>query len=214
VNGDNMDNIRCEASRIFRTKKREYLKNKINELETNSKNKNIRDLYRGINEFKKGYQPRTNMVKEENGDLLADSHSILNRWKNNFCQLLNIHGVKDVWQIEIHAAEPLVPEPSSSQVEIATEKLKKYKSPGIDQILAEPIQAGGKHYVLRSTNLLIVFGIRKNCQRNGRNLLLYLYLNFTCSFDDFVEIDIDVLLCGLISIDKLGDEYSEVKDTN
>jgi hypothetical protein len=27
----------------------EYLKDKINELATNSKNKNIRDLYRGIN---------------------------------------------------------------------------------------------------------------------------------------------------------------------
>jgi hypothetical protein len=49
VNGDNMDNVRHEASRTFRTKKREYLKNKINALETNSKNKNIRDLYRGIN---------------------------------------------------------------------------------------------------------------------------------------------------------------------
>jgi hypothetical protein len=59
VDGDNMDNIRHEASRTFRTKKREYLKNKINELETNSKNKNIRDLCRSINEFKKGYQPRT-----------------------------------------------------------------------------------------------------------------------------------------------------------
>jgi hypothetical protein len=34
------------------------LKGKINELETNNKNKNIRDLYRGINEFKKGYVAR------------------------------------------------------------------------------------------------------------------------------------------------------------
>jgi hypothetical protein len=34
VNGDNMDNVRHEASRTFWTKKREYLKNKINELET------------------------------------------------------------------------------------------------------------------------------------------------------------------------------------
>jgi hypothetical protein len=41
-------------------------------------------MYRGINEFKKGYQPRTNMVKAESGDLLADCHSILNRWKNYF----------------------------------------------------------------------------------------------------------------------------------
>jgi hypothetical protein len=39
----------------------------------NTINMNIRDLYRGINEFKKGYQPRRNLVKDENGDLLADT---------------------------------------------------------------------------------------------------------------------------------------------
>jgi hypothetical protein len=58
VNEDNFQNLRCETSRTFRNKKRKYLKGKLNELETNNKNKNIRDLYRGINEFKKGYQPR------------------------------------------------------------------------------------------------------------------------------------------------------------
>jgi hypothetical protein len=75
--------------------------------------------------------------------LQIPSHSILNRWKNYFCQLLNVHGVKDVRQTEIHTAEPLVPEPSSSEVEITIEKFKRYKSPGIYQILAELIQAGG-----------------------------------------------------------------------
>jgi hypothetical protein len=60
-------------------KKKEYLKDKINELETNSKNKNIRDLYRGIIGFKGSYQPKNNLVKVENGDLLADSQNILNR---------------------------------------------------------------------------------------------------------------------------------------
>jgi hypothetical protein len=39
----------------------------------------IRDMYRGINAFKRGYQPRSNLVKDENGDLLADFHNILNR---------------------------------------------------------------------------------------------------------------------------------------
>jgi hypothetical protein len=48
------------------------------------------------------------MLKEENGDLLADSHSILNRWKKYFCQLLKGHGVNDVRQTVVHAAEPLV----------------------------------------------------------------------------------------------------------
>jgi hypothetical protein len=46
---------------------------------TNSKNKNIRDLYRGINEFKKEYQPRNNLLKDENCVLIADSHYTLNR---------------------------------------------------------------------------------------------------------------------------------------
>jgi hypothetical protein len=49
INGDNLNNVRREAIRHFRNKKREYLKDKINELATNSKNKNIRDLYREIN---------------------------------------------------------------------------------------------------------------------------------------------------------------------
>jgi hypothetical protein len=49
INGDNLNNERREASRYFENKKRGYLKDKkINELETNSKNNNIRDLYRGI----------------------------------------------------------------------------------------------------------------------------------------------------------------------
>jgi hypothetical protein len=84
INADNLNNVRNEASRYFRNKKKEYLKDKINDLATNSKNKNLRDLYRGLNEFKRGYQLRNNLVKDENGDLFADSHNIFNRWKNYF----------------------------------------------------------------------------------------------------------------------------------
>jgi hypothetical protein len=61
-------------------------------------------------------------VKDENGDLLADSHNILNRWKNYFSHLLSVHNVSDVRQIEVHTAEPLVPGPSSLEVETAIPK--------------------------------------------------------------------------------------------
>jgi hypothetical protein len=40
------------------------------------------ELYRGINEFKKGYQPIINIIKDENGNLLAHPQNVLNRWKN------------------------------------------------------------------------------------------------------------------------------------
>jgi hypothetical protein len=144
ITGDNIQNLRHETSRTFRKNKREYPKGKINEHETNNKNKNIRDLYRGIYEFKKGYQPRINIIKEENGNLLIDPQNILNRWKNFFTQVLNAHGVHDVRQKDIHTAEPLVPEPSLVKAETATEKLKSYKSLGTDQIPAEFIKAGGE----------------------------------------------------------------------
>jgi hypothetical protein len=125
----------------------------MNELESNSKNKNITHLHRGINEFKKGYQPRTNLVKDKRGNLLADPHKILNKWKNYFCQLLNIHGVGGVRQTEMHTAKPSVPEPSASEAEIAIGKLKRYKSPRVDQIPAELIQEE-KHCVQRFISLL------------------------------------------------------------
>jgi hypothetical protein len=83
------------------------------------------------------------LVIDENGDLLADFYSIFNRWKNFFCQLLNAHGVNDVRQTEVHTTEPLVPEPSSFEIETNIGKLVTYKSAGIDQILAEFIQTGG-----------------------------------------------------------------------
>jgi hypothetical protein len=55
VNENNLSNARWETSRPFRNKKSEYLKEKSKKLDSNSKNKNIRDPYRGVNEFKKGY---------------------------------------------------------------------------------------------------------------------------------------------------------------
>jgi hypothetical protein len=115
----------------------------------------VRDLYRGINDFKEGYQPRTNIVKDEQGDLIVDSHSILARWRNYFSQVLNVHGVNDVRQAEIHIAELLVPEPSVSEIELDIDKLKSHKSPGIDQILAELIKVGGRTIQCEIRELII-----------------------------------------------------------
>jgi C4-type Zn-finger protein len=99
----------------FRNKNKEYLEAIIDELETNSKIKNIRDLYRSISHFKEGYKPRTNIVKDEKGGRTIST------------QLLNAHGVNDVRLTEIHTAELLLPEPSAFKVKMATEKLTRHK---------------------------------------------------------------------------------------
>jgi hypothetical protein len=81
-------------------------------------------------------------MRDENGNLLTVPQSVLNRWKNFFNQVLNVHGVRDVRQMNIQMDEPLVPKPSLVEVEIAVAKLNIYKSPGSDQIPGELIKAG------------------------------------------------------------------------
>jgi hypothetical protein len=54
-------------------------------------------------------------VKDENGDLLADSHNILNRWKNYFSQLLNVH---------IHTLDDTKCGPACEKAECRDVKLK------------------------------------------------------------------------------------------
>jgi hypothetical protein len=66
-------------------------------------------------------------------------------------------GVNDVRQIEIHTAEPLVPEQSAFEVELAVENLKRHKSPCIDQIPSELIKAGGR--TIRSEMHKLIYSI-------------------------------------------------------
>jgi hypothetical protein len=60
---------------------------------------------------------------------------------------LNVHDISGVRQTEMHTAELIVPGPSHLKAENAIAKLKKYKSPGSDQILADLIRAGGETLV-------------------------------------------------------------------
>jgi hypothetical protein len=88
-------------------------------------------------------------------NLLADSHNILNRWMNYVSQLMNVHNVSDVRQTEVHTVEKLVPGPNHLEVDIVIAKLKKYKSPGIDQTSVELIQAGGETLLSAIHKLII-----------------------------------------------------------
>ena len=73
--------------------------------------------------------------------MVTDSYIILARWRNYFSQLLKVHGVNKVRQTKIYTAEPIVPDLSAFEFEMAIVDLKRHKSPGIDHIPAELIKA-------------------------------------------------------------------------
>jgi hypothetical protein len=109
----------------------------------------ILQTYRKTEKYKRDYQPRSNIVKDENGDLPADSYKFLNRRKsyfshlrkNYFSHLLN---VRELRQLSPFEAESVVA------------KFKTYKLPDTGQILAGLIQALGE--TLRSEiHKLIIF---------------------------------------------------------
>jgi hypothetical protein len=93
VSVDKLINLRNIISKIFRKRKGNIRTAKLMRLYLIIINK-IRDFYRDINELKKGYQPRINIIRDENGNLIADPQNILNRWKNFFNQVLNLYGFR------------------------------------------------------------------------------------------------------------------------
>jgi hypothetical protein len=88
-----------------------------------------------------------------------------------FFQLFSVHGVNDVRQTDIHTVETLVREPSAWGWD-GYLKAKKTQ-PCIVQILAELIKAGGRKIHTKIHNLLILFGIKRNCLRSGRSRSFY-----------------------------------------
>ena len=127
------------------------MKAKVNKLEENNKNKNIREMYNGIIEFKKGFQPRAYIIKKHDGTIVADTTRILSRWEQFFSNLLNVSHEGS----EVYTAEPDIPEPSPIEVELALEKLKRHKATGVNHIPSELIlEGGGKLY--EEIHILIV----------------------------------------------------------
>ena len=75
---EDFTNIRHDTCRTLKRKKRNYMKVKVNTHEENSKTVNG-EIYKGINEFKKGYQPHAYIIKKHDGTIVADTSNILNK---------------------------------------------------------------------------------------------------------------------------------------
>jgi hypothetical protein len=88
---------------------------------------------------------------------------------------VNVHGAGGVRQTEMHTAEPVVPELSASEAGVAIGKLKRTISPGVDQIPAELIQAGGETLRSEIHKLIKLIWNKDNCLTSGKSQLWYLF---------------------------------------
>ena len=109
----------------------------------------------------------TNTVMDKKGDLVTDSHCILARYRKHFSQLLNIHGVNDVKQLQKQTGEPLVPKLSAFEVQMAIGRLNGTNHQVSVKSQQNRLNQGVQQCALRYIHLLILFGIRRNCLRSG-----------------------------------------------
>jgi hypothetical protein len=83
-----------KLARHFRNKNKEHMKAKMRNLKLAVRSKMLGTCIGASVTLRRVYQSITSTVRDEKGDLVAESHNILARWRKHISQLLNIH----VWR--------------------------------------------------------------------------------------------------------------------
>jgi len=80
----------------------------------------------------------------------------------------------DVWQTETRAAGPLLPEPSAAGADMVVQILKATNHRVLITFQQNWLKQAAAQFFLRSINLLVLFGMMKNCFSGGSSRSLYL----------------------------------------
>jgi hypothetical protein len=137
-NRNNLNKVLCEASEYFMKKKRECTK-KIIYLQQTEHQIPATEAYMSL---KKGYQPTINSVKQEKGDLLADSHSTTKRWKKYLTAKKIYRALTKSCKLKTMQPNQYHLSLSARKADISVHKFKQSNLPGTDKRTAEIIQAG------------------------------------------------------------------------
>jgi hypothetical protein len=116
------------------------LKRQIESIEVNRERADIRKNYQTVNRFRKGFQPRLNACKNNNGKLIGGDDKILEHWVSYFNTQFERENSEEQSDEVFLPAEPPVKEPSQEEMEKAICNLKINKAPGEDDIIAELIK--------------------------------------------------------------------------
>jgi hypothetical protein len=106
--------------------------------------------------LRKDFKPRLTICKSKNGDIITEEYDTLNRWKDHFQELLGSREKEiepSIIQDYNYTSEEDRP-PTIEEVEMAVQKLKKHKAPGIDNIPAELFKNAGSELVKQLHTIL------------------------------------------------------------
>ena len=138
------DYIRRETRRLLKSKKKCHLQSLVKELEIDSRQHNSRNFFQRVKSWRKGFQPRTNIISDENGQLMADSVRVVARWGQYFRGLLNEdHPSADSTPPTLPHDMTLVPTISLEELRRSLKSLKNNRAPGSDNIPGEFYKRGG-----------------------------------------------------------------------
>ncbi|XP_068222147.1 uncharacterized protein [Palaemon carinicauda] len=111
--------------------------------------------------MKNGFQPRMNLIRNKQGNIIIGKEEIQSRWIEHFKELFNRpppHNPVD--EMEIKGKIDDVEAPTREEITDATRKLKNNKAAGTDNIVAELIKYGGQ--ALHDTIISLMYSIWEN----------------------------------------------------
>ncbi|KAL4141659.1 hypothetical protein QTP88_004260 [Uroleucon formosanum] len=150
-NNNNFAQKLRETKRI-RIKKRLWEKERIKQIEDNRTNPRL--FFKQTKELKTGYNPRTEIMKEENGELVT-GEKIAKQFGKMFEELLNPQTHQDHTQIKYYTEEPEDVELTDDEVRTTINTLKNNKSPGEDDLAAELLKYSGEELISKVGKLII-----------------------------------------------------------
>ena len=147
---------RRAAKHICRAKKKVSEENLLYELDEQFGRNNSKKFFESVRNLKRGFQPRSIMCKDKDGNLIAGEPQVLERWTEHFRGFLNRNGEANLEEIPLQfGPEPFIPAPTTTMVYDVIRKMKNDRAPGEDSINIELLKHGGKELWKCIYNLII-----------------------------------------------------------
>ncbi|KAI5752917.1 hypothetical protein M8J77_021772 [Diaphorina citri] len=143
------EDLRREAKKILKKKKRESLNKEIKEIENLNKEGENRKFYTAIKKINKAFQPKIKGCRNETGTIIMDEKGTMERWAKHFRDLLNKHHPEEDIEAEEEQNGVNITEgkeddlPTLNEVKEAIQKMKHNRAPGEDGITVELMKYGG-----------------------------------------------------------------------